>query len=171
MHLIKINYDHADLSNTASDSNFDPFVTLNYSMISVPVPGRSLMPILYTTAALVAVGLCTLTGVITGCLLVCWKKRSLRESNINHEYDAIDPVYETVIGIKVDSNHTGTQIRTENNNAYNSARVNTTDNEAYVHNTSEVDVLQMGRNISYQAASFNCIPERPMATSSYTGRL
>ena len=138
-------------------------------MPSVPVPGCPLMPILYTTAALIAVGLCTLTGVITGCifkLTVRWKKRSLRERNINHEYDAIDPVYETVIGITVDPNHPGTQIRTENNDSYKSAGVNITDNEAYIHNTSEVDVLQMDHNKSYQAASFNCIPERPMATST-----
>ena len=91
------------------------------------------------------------------------KKRSLRESR---EYDVIDPVYEIVTGITVDSNHPGTQIRTENNDAYKSARVNTTDNEAYIHNTSKVDVLQMDHNKSYQAASFNCIPERPMATST-----
>ena len=130
MHLI---CDHADPSNTVTDSKFDPFFTLNYSIPSVP--GR---PILYTTAALIAVVLCTLAGVITGCLFkltLCRKKRSLRESNVNHEYDAIDPVYETVIGITVDSNHPGTQIRTENNDSYKSARVNIciTDNKAYIH--------------------------------------
>ena len=43
------------------------------------------------------------------------------------------------------------------------------DNEAYIHNTSEVDVLQMDHNKSYQAASFNCVPERPMATSTHEG--
>ena len=36
--------------------------------------------------------------------------------------------------------------------------------------TSEVDVLQMDHNKSYQAASFKCtistIPERPIATST-----
>ena len=68
--------------------------------------------------------------------------------------------------LTVDSNHPGIQIRTENNDAYRSARVNTTDNEAYIHISSEVDVLQMDHNKSYQAASFNCIPERPMATST-----
>ena len=164
MHLI---CDHADPSNTATDSKFDPFVILNYSMPSVSVPGCPLMPILCTTAALIAVTVGFLAGIITGCLFkltVRWKKRSLRESR---EYDVIDPVYETVTGITTDSNHPGTQIRTENNNAYISARVNTTDNEAYIHNTSKVDVLQMDHNKSYQAASFNCIPERPMATSTH----
>ena len=141
-------------------------------MPSVPVPGCPLMPILYTTAALIAVGLCTLVCIITGCifkLTVRWKKRCLRESNVNHEYDAIDPVYETVIGVTVDTNHPGTQIRIENNDAYKSARVNTTDNEAYIHNTSKVDVLQMDHNKSYQAASFYCILERPIATSTQEG--
>ena len=58
--------DHADSSNTVTDSKLDPFVTLNYSLPSVP--GHPPMPILYTTAALIAVVLCTLAGVITGCL-------------------------------------------------------------------------------------------------------
>ena len=166
MHLI---CDHADPSNTTSDSKFDPFVTLNYSMPGLSVPGCPLMPILCTTAALIAVTVGFLAGVITGCLFkltVRWKKRSLRESR-EYVNDVIDPVYETVTGIIIDSNHPGTQIRTENNNAYIlSAQVNTTDNEAYIHNTSKVDVLQMDHNKSYQAASSNCIPERPMATST-----
>lgn len=138
-------------------------------MPSIPVPGRPLMPILYTTAALIAVGLCTLAGVITGCifkLTVRWKKRSLRESR---EFDVIDPVYETVTSIMVDPNHPETQIRTENNDAYESARINTTDNEAYIQNASKVDVLQMGCNKSHQAASFYCILERPIATSTQEG--
>ena len=125
------------------------------------IPEISQMPILYyILTALIAVGLCTLAGVVVCCIFMLtlrWKKRTQRESNFNHEYyEVIDPIYEGVISTAItDSNHSGTQIRTENNNAYKSVSVK--ENEAYIHITSQLDALQMDPNKSYvyQASPFN----------------
>ena len=136
------------------------------------------MPILYIyiLTALIAVGLCTLAGFFICCifkLTLCWKKRTLRESNVDHEYyEVIDPIYEAVSAAITDSSHSGMQIRTENNDAYKSRELKETtthaslgidieNNEANIHISSELDVLQMDHNKSYQAGPFNSsFPER-----------
>ena len=139
--------------------------------------------ILYILIALVAVCVCILANVIICCILILrWKKEILREHSINHEYhEVIDPIYEAVCTATVaDSNHSGTQVRLENNDAYKNMKLKETshaslgidieNNEAYIHITSELNVLQMEHNKSYQVAPFNfnnpVIPEG--LTTTYT---
>ena len=96
---------------------------------------NTIMPITYYIfIALIAVGLCSLAGVTIGCifkLTLKWKKRNLRENNVNHEYyEVIDPVYE-MVNMSITVNNSEPQIQTKNNEG-----VNIKDNEAYIHITS-----------------------------------
>ena len=132
---------------------------------------------MYVFIALVAVGICILTGVIICCvfkLILRWKKGSLRESNVNREYyEVIDPIYAAVSTITVvDSNHSEAQIKVENNDAYESMKLNERSSRASlgIDIENSINVLQMEHNKSYQVAPFNVnnsvIPEG--LTTTYT---
>ena len=163
-----IYYSHADPTNTVTDSEFITLGDYSTPDTMETIPQTPQMPItylIYILAALIAVGLCSLTGVIIGCifkLALRWKKGSLRENNVNHEYyEVIYPVYE-MVNMSAAVNNSGPQIRMKNNNAYEG--LNIKGNEAYVHNTSQLGALQMDLNQSYQASPFDSdilvIPEK-----------
>ena len=114
---------------------------------------------IYIFIALVAVGMCILTGVIICCvfkLILRWKKGSLRESNVNREYyEVIDPIYEAVSTVTVvDSNHSEAQIKVKNNDAYKSIKLNERSSCASlgIDIENSINVLQMEHNKSYQVA-------------------
>ena len=69
----------------------------------------SITYLIYILAAVIAVGLCSLAGIIIGCifkLALRWKKGSLRGNNVNHEYyEVIDPVYEMLLLITLRLDH------------------------------------------------------------------
>ena len=162
-------YSHADPTNvTVTDSKFITPDDYSKPDTMETIPKNPQMPItyiIYILASVIAVGLCSLAGVVIFCifkLALRWKKGNLRGNNVNHEYyEVIDPVYE-MVNMSAAVNNSGPQIRTKNNNAYEG--INIKGNEAYVHNTSQLGALQMDLNISYQASPFNSdvlvIPEK-----------
>ena len=155
-------FPHADPNNaTVTDSKFE-FVTSNYSTPSMMETAKT--SLIYILITLVVVGVCTLACIISCSLILHWKKGSLRESNVNHEYyEVIDPIYEAVNAVVMDSNHSGKRIRMADDE-----NVHIKDNEAYIHFTSELDALQMDHNKSYvyQESPFNSsIPVIPEGLS------
>lgn len=131
------------------------------------------------------VGLCVLSlvsGVVLKVIL-CKRKgtegvavtalNSPREDHNN--YEMIDPIYEV---INIDHLSSGTQIMMDNNDAYKTIKsmektsyplegVDGANNEAYVQMSSELDILPMEHNGSYQEAPFNFIsPVVPAGVAS-----
>lgn len=131
------------------------------------------------------VGLCILSlvpGVVLKVIL-CKRKgtegvavtasNSPREEHNN--YEMIDPIYEV---INIDHLSSGTQIMMDNNDAYKTIKsmgktsyplegVDCANNEAYVQMSSELDILPMEHNGSYQEAPFNFIfPVVPAGVAS-----
>ena len=114
-------------------------------------------------------GLCILAGVVSCSMfkILCGRKgkEGVAESSIIKEhYEVIDPIYATI----VDSVHSssGTQITMDDNHAYKttnflettsyaSGGIDVANNEAYIRISSELDVVQMKFNSSYQATTFN----------------
>ena len=93
----------------------------------------------------------------------------------HNNYEAIDPIYEV---INTDHLSSGTQIMMDNNDAYKTIKstgktsyplegVDGANNEAYVQMSSELDILPMEHNSSYQEAPFNFIfPVVPAGVAS-----
>ena len=132
--------------------------------------------------ALMAVGLCILAGVVVCCMfkLILHRrkgKEGVTGSSKEEHYEVIDPIYEAINADSIRSS-SGVCITMDNNDAYKTTKfvgktsyasegIDVANNKAYIQISSELDILPMEHNGSYQAAPFKFIfPVAPAGVTS-----